>query len=212
MAETVPRALWAGVAGVLLCNVLHAQGAIPAQGPIPPPLSPPSAEEKWQYFVSETVTPFILLSGAFNAGVSQATNSDPRYGKDSGAFADRLGASVANIATQNFLGDFVMASVLHEDTRYRRRGPSHGFWSRVAFAVSRSIITQTDAGGTTVNWSNLIGTAFSAGLSNAYYPAPSRTAGATALNWASSAAGTGFGSLLPEFLPDFKAWLKRHHL
>jgi hypothetical protein len=194
-----------GLAAAFLPPVLRAQD--PGQT-----LTPPSPDEKWHHFLDETMTPLTLAAGAFNASVSQATHSDPKYGPGAAAYAGRFGASVANIASENFFGDFVMASLLHEDTRYRRRGSRHGFWSRVGYAISRAVVTHTDAGGSTVNWSNLIGTAVSAGISDLYFPAPSRTAAATAVNWATSAAGTGFGSLLPEFLPDFKRWLKRRHL
>jgi len=193
------------LAAALLPSVLEAQDA----GQTMPP---PSVAERWRFFASETMTPFTLVSGAVNGSVSQATGSDPRYGVGAGAYADRFGASVVDVGSQNFFTDFVMASVLHEDTRYRRRGPRHRFWSRVGYAVSRALITRTDAGGCTFNWSNFIGAALSAGFSNAYYPAPSRTGGAMIINWANSVAGTGFGNLLPEFLPDFKRWLKRRHL
>ena len=191
-----------GLSALLLPSVLEAQDS----GQTMPPAS---VAEKWHFFVNETMTPFTLVSGAFNGSVSQATDSDPRYGVGGGAYADRFGASVADVATQNFFSDFVMASALHEDTRYRRRGPGHRFWSRVGYAISRAVVTRTDAGGSTINWSNFVGAALSAGLSNAYYPAPSRTGGAIVINWANSFAGAGFGNLLPEFLPDFKRWLKR---
>src|SRR5260370_542290 len=69
-----------------------------------------------------------------------------------------------------------------------------------------------EVGEGTFNWSNVVGTAMSAGLSNAYYPPASRTAGAALSNWGTSVAGSGLANLLPEFLPDFKRWLKRHHL
>src|ERR1017187_3460031 len=105
-----------------------------------------------------------------------------------------------------------MASVLHEDTKYRRRGEQHGFRSRVGYAISRAAVTRTDTGASTVNWSNSTGTVLSVGLSNAYYPVRSRNLNATAINWGTSAAGAGFGNLFPESLPDFKRWLKRHRL
>src|ERR1017187_7894708 len=101
-----------------------------------------------------------------------------------------------------------MASVLHEDTKYRRRGEQHGFRSRVGYAISRAAVTRTDTGASTVNWSNFAGTALSVGLSNAYCPVHSRNLNATAINWGTSAAGTGFGNLFPEFLPDGKRWLQ----
>src|ERR1022692_3618655 len=90
-----------------------------------------------------------------------------------------------------------MASVLHEDTKYRRRGEQHGFRSRVGYAISRAAVTRTDTGASTVNWSNFAGTALSVGLSNAYCPVHSRNLNATAINCGTSAAGTGFGNLFP---------------
>jgi hypothetical protein len=173
---------------------------------------PITIRQKWKFFVQETFTPFTILASLATAGESQVTNTDPKYGVSSIAMAKRFGAATADNVTQNFFSDFVMASALHEDTKYRRRGEQYGFWARVGYAISRAVVTRTDAGASTVNWANFSGTALSVGLSNAYYPKGSRNLNATAINWGSSAAGTGFGNLFPEFLPDFKRWLKRHHL
>lgn len=175
-------------------------------------MAPPSTQEKWQFFQDETVSPFILMASGVNAGVSEATRSDPQYGVGALPLTERFGAAVGDNISQNFFSDFMMASLLHEDTRYRPRGETHGFWARFGYALSRAVVTHTDAGGSTVNWANLTGCALQAGLSNAYYPPPSRNAAATAINWANSLAGSGFGNLFPEFYPDFKRWLKRHHL
>jgi hypothetical protein len=173
---------------------------------------PVTVAQKWQFFLQETFTPMTIIASAATGGESQATNTDPKYGVGSIAMAKRFGAATVDNVTQNFFCDFVMASVLHEDTKYRRRGEQHGFWSRLGYAVSRAVVTRTDTGGSTVNWANFTGTALSVGLSNAYYPTRSRNLDATAINWGFSTAGTGFGNLAPEFLPDFKRWLKRHHL
>jgi len=177
-------------------------------------LAAPSVSEKWEYFKNETIAPFTLGAGAFNATVSQVTRSAPLYGRHPwpSAYPERFGASVGDIVSQNFWGDFVLASAFHEDTRYRRSGESHKLWPRIGYAISRSIITRTDAGGTTFNWANVLGTAMSAGLSNAYYPPGSRKANTAVTNWGTSVAGSGLANLAPEFFPDFKRWLRRHHL
>jgi hypothetical protein len=173
--------------------------------------SPPSATEKWNLFEDETFAPLTLGAGAFNAAVSQAANSTPKYGRGFWpAYPERFGSAAADIASQNFFGDFLLASAFHEDSRYTRQGPEHKLWARVGYAISRSVITHSDAGETTFNASNVLGTAMSAALSNAYYPPASRTASAATINWATSVAGSGFAHLLPEFWPDFHAWMKRH--
>jgi hypothetical protein len=171
----------------------------------------PSVDEKWNYFVHETIAPFTPAAGAFNAAVSQATRSAPLYGRHWGAYPKRFGASIGDIFSQNFFGDFLLASAFHEDTRYVRRGPTHRTWPRIGYAVSRALIVRRDSGGEIFNWANVLGTAMSAGLSNAYYPPVSRTARESATNWGTSVAGSGLANLMPEFLPDFSAWLKRHN-
>ncbi len=198
-----------------LCLVMAAPAFVRAQDPTAsvanPELTPPSVSEKWQFFETETFAPLTLGAGAFNAAVSQFSNSTPRYGdKLWPAYPERFGSAVGDIISQNFFGDFVLASAFHEDTRYIRMGPEHGLWARMGYAISRSVITRSDSGATTFNASNVLGTAVSAALSNAYYPPASRNARAATVNWATSVAGSGFAHLLPEFWPDFHAWLKRH--
>jgi hypothetical protein len=174
-------------------------------------LSSPSVAEKWNMFADETFAPLTLGAGAFNAAISQFTNSTPRYGADLfPGYPERFGSAVGDIVSQNFFGDFLLASAFHEDTRYIRRGPDHKLWARVGYAISRSVITHSDTGEVTFNASNVLGTAMSAALSNAYYPPASRTAGAASINWATSVGGSGLAHLLPEFWPDFHAWMKRH--
>jgi hypothetical protein len=174
-------------------------------------LPPPSVAEKWDHFTTETFTPLTLVAGGFNAAVSQVTESTPVYGHEFfPAYPERFGSSLGDILSQNFFGDFVLASAFHEDTRYIRRGSTHKLVPRILYAISRSVITRTDSGEETFNASNVLGTAMSAALANAYYPPASRTVRAAEVNWGSSVGGAGFANLLPEFWPDFHAWVKRH--
>lgn len=41
----------------------------------------PSLSERWNFFVHETVNPLTAVGGAFDAGFSQLSQSDPRYGE-----------------------------------------------------------------------------------------------------------------------------------
>jgi hypothetical protein len=190
---------------LVLAPVLRAQD-IDASEPSPPP----SVAEKWDFFEAETFAPLTLGAGAFNATVSQVTHTAPLYGRKAwpAAYPERFGASVGDIVSQNFFGDFLLASAFHEDTRYRRRGPSYRLWPRIGYAISRSIITRTDSGGTEFNSSNVLGTGMSAALANAYYPPGSRNARAFATNWVSSVVDSGLANLMPEFWPDFRRWAK----
>jgi hypothetical protein len=173
---------------------------------------PMNLHEKWKNFVTETVSPLTLAAGAFNGAEAHVTNTDPKYGTNLPAFGDQVGASVGDIVTQNFFADFMLASTFHEDPRYFRRGEQYPFWSRVKYAISRSIIIRTDSGESTFNWSNVIGTSMSAALSNAYYPPASRNADATFAHIGFGILGTGLVDLAPEFWPDFrrKVFSRRH--
>jgi hypothetical protein len=176
-------------------------------------LAPPSNSEKWNFFVTETVTPFTLVAASLDATASQLTRSAPLYGKHfwkRGAFPKRFGATVLDDTTQNFFADFLLASVLHEDTRYVRKGPSRKMWPRIGYAISRAVIARTDGGDPTFNWANVGGCAMSAGLSNAYYPPVSRTLSDSLTNWGTNVAGAGLTNLAPEFGPDVARWFKRH--
>ena len=180
-----------------------------------PALRDPSFSEKWDLFVGETVSPLTLGATGFNTTVSQLTHSAPLYGRrpwKNGAFAKRAGASLGDIVSQNFFGDFLLASAIHEDTRYVRMGRSRKLWPRIGYAISRAVITKTDTGVPTFNWANVVGCAMSAGLSNAYYPPASRTTTVGAVNWGTNIAGAGLTNLMPEFGSDVGHWLKRHLL
>ena len=137
----------------------------------------------------ETASPLTLGGGVFNAAFSQVTNTDPKYGTNGAAFAERFAASIADIATQNFFGDFVVASALHEDPRYFRKGEGHSLWSRTGYAISRALVIRQDSGGNTFNYDNVVGSALGSGFSNLYYPAASRGGKATLMHFAIDLAG-----------------------
>jgi hypothetical protein len=178
-------------------------------------LPSPSVSEKWDFFVSETATPLMLVPVVPDAIVSQLTRSAPLYGKHfwrKDAFLKRFGATLGDDVSQNFFSDFVLASAFHEDTRYVPRGRSHKLGPRIGYAISRAVITRTDSGDPTFNWANVIGCAMGAALSNAYYPPVSRTLAVSAVNWGTNIGGSGLSNLLPEIGPDVGHWIRRHLL
>jgi hypothetical protein len=170
--------------------------------PSPAPIV--TVREKWNYFLRETASPLTFGGGSFNALFSQMTHTDPQYGVNGVALAKRFGASLADIATENFFGDFVTASLLHEDPRYFRLGEGHRFWQRVGYAISRAVVIRKDSGGNQFNFDNLIGSAASSAFSNVYYPPPSRTGKAYLMHFGIDVADYGFVNLAPEFWPDFR--------
>ena len=198
-----------------ICLLARAQDALlpSASASTTTLLPPPTISEKWNFFLAETATPLTLVAAGLDATASQLTRSAPLYGKHPwrhGAFPKRLGATVGDDVSQNFFADFVLASALHEDTRYVRKGPTRRMWSRIGYAISRAVVTRTDEGAATFNLANVGGCAMSAALSNAYYPPVSRTVSDSLTNWGTNVAGAGLTNLAPEFGPDVARFFKRH--
>jgi hypothetical protein len=177
--------------------------------PQPTPIR--TTREKWDNYVHETASLLTLGGGTFNAAFSQVTHSDPKYGVGDVAFAQRFGASVADIASQNFFGDFVVASALHEDPRYYRKGPGHTLLYRAGYAISRAVVIRKDDGSNAFNFDNVLGSALSTGFSNLYYPSASRTGRGMLMHWGIDVADNGFVNLAPEFWRDFRDKVLRRH-
>jgi hypothetical protein len=174
------------------------------------PYVPLRVREKWQLFVMGTVDPYTFASAAAGAAMSQAHNDDPKYGVGVKAYFQRFGAAQADFTTQNFFSDAVLASLLHEDPRYFRKGPGTPVMRRIAYSMSRVVITRRDSGKDGFNFSGILGMGMGIALSNAYYPPQSVSATEMGSRVATSLVSSSLGNLLPEFWPDVKAKLAHY--
>jgi len=174
------------------------------------PYAPLRARDKWQLFVKESVDPFAFFSAAAGAGMSQWYNDDPKYGDGFHPYLQRFGAAQADLTSQNFFQDAVLATLFREDPRYFRKGPGSAVFRRIAYAVSRAAITRRDSGKNGFNFSGIVGMELGIGLSTAYYPPKSVNGMEMAERTATSLTASALGNLLPEFWPDIKE--KLNHL
>ena len=71
------------------------------------------------------------------------------------------------------------------------------------------IVTKTDSGGRSFNWSEVVGNGFEAGLANAYYPPEERGARQTAINWGAQIESAALNNIAKEFWPDVRRVLFR---
>jgi hypothetical protein len=191
-------------------------GVIPNFQTVPDPkipYTPLRVRDKWWLFVKETVDPYTFASSAGGAVLSQWHNTAPKYGNGVAPFFQRFGAAQADVTTQNFFGDAVLASLLHEDPRYFRMGPARSVLRRVGYALTRVVITRKDSGKNCFNFSGVGGTSFGIALSNAYYPPSSVNGPEMGSRLLTSFSSSAVGNLLPEFWPDVKERLDhwRHH-
>jgi hypothetical protein len=82
-----------------------------------------------------------------------------------------------------------------------------GFFRRTYYALSRVVITRTDSGRATFNWSEMGGNAIEAGLANTYYPPEERGAHQTAVNWGAQIESAALNNIAKEFWPDVRQFL-----
>jgi len=147
----------------------------------------------------------FILVGVL-AGYSMATNANPEFHHGVPGYGRYYWRAFADQASGTFFTEAIIPVITHEDPRYYTLGHG-GFFRRSAYALSRVVVTETDSGGTGFNYSEIVGNAMEAGLSNLYNPAEERGFGKTAKNWATQTLVTGAANVLKEFWPDI-----RHHV
>jgi hypothetical protein len=70
--------------------------------------------------------------------------------------------------------------------------------------MSRIWVTRTDAGGTTFNFSEIVGAGASSAISNLYYPAENRTLSKNLSRWGILVGEDTLFNLLKEYWPDIR--------
>ena len=172
-------------------------------------VTPLTPKQKWNLALKETIDPFNVLNAALGAAFSQRGNQTPKYGEGGSAYAQRFGAAFADFGTQNFFSAGLLATVLHQDPRYYRKGPGTGVVRRVVYSVSRLVIARQDSGASAFNASGVFGTAMGIAASNLYYPAASVRGSVMLSRLNTSFTGGIMGNLMSEFWPDLQTWQKK---
>jgi hypothetical protein len=173
------------------------------------PYVPLRVRDKWRLFFKETVDPYTFVSAAAGAALSQSHDAAPQYGVGAEPYLQRFGAAMADVTTQNFFSDAVLASLLHEDPRYFRMGPGRTVIRRIGYALSRVAIARKDSGKEGFSFSEIGGMGLGIALSDAYYPPRNVNGGEMESRVVTSLTASALGNLLPEFWPDVKAKLDR---
>jgi len=137
-----------------------------------------------------------------SAGYEHVLNSSPNYGTNSEAFAQRFGAAVARGVSEGVFSNSLFAPIFREDPRYYIMGPGHSFFKRLVYAGTRSIITRTDSGKTSPNFSLIAGNAAGSALTIVYYPSINTTTTEVLSTWGTSLGGSALGFVVDEFIVD----------
>lgn len=162
---------------------------------------PLSAGEKFELFAWNSVSLFTIFGSAAAAGIKQARNTQTGYGQGAEGYFKRFGASMASAASNNLFGTFLLPSLLHQDPRFFVRDTGN-FGDRVGYATTRIVITRSDRGGETINWSGMLGPLAASALANTYLPKDSQGVGNTFSRWGISLGSTAASNVLREFWPS----------
>jgi hypothetical protein len=173
---------------------------------------PLTVKQKYVLALHQSVDFSAHIGNAFQAALQQASNTQPHYGEGWGAYAERFGAAEGDQATSSFFIFGFLTSILHDDPRYFRKGPSYSFLRRLTYSATRTVITRKDSGEPTFNIPQVAGQLFQQSISTIYYPPVDRTAGRVFENWATTLAYNSVYNVVKEFYPDFLHLVfHRHH-
>ena len=142
------------------------------------------------------------FNGALSA-IAQARNNPKEWGQGWDAYGKRFGANFADNSIGTYMTVAVFPSLFREDPRYYQMGKG-GFWRRSYHAVNRLFVTRTDSGATHFNYSESIGNAAAAALSNLYHVPSDRTASRNATTFAFLIVYDGLANGMKEFWPDIR--------
>jgi len=165
-------------------------------------IQPLTSGQKFELVARSTFDPVEFPWVGMVALVNQASDSDPSLGQGFRGYAKRYGTAFADTTISNFMTNAAYPSLLRQDPRYFQMGKG-SFLRRAGFALSRVVVTRSDSGHKQFNYSEILGAATAAGISNLYHVAP-RTLGKgvdiclTQIGW------DAVSFELKEFWPDLR--------
>ncbi len=137
------------------------------------------------------------------AAQSYGVDQYPEFGHGAAAYGRYYWRGLIDGASGTYFTEAIVPALTHEDPRYYTLGHG-GFFRRFGYALARVVLTKTDSGGTSFNFSEVGGNALEAGLSNAYYPPEERGLTKTAENWGAQIESAALNNIAKEFWPDFR--------
>jgi hypothetical protein len=166
-------------------------------------LPPLSVRDKFTLARQDSVDYSSFVWAGLQAAQSMALRSDPALGHGLAGYTRYYWRAFADQASGSFFTEAIVPALTHEDPRYYTLG--HGsFFRRTKYALSQVVLTRTDSGGVSFNYSEIVGNGMEAGLANLYYPAEDRGFRKTAENWATQLEASALNNVIREFWPDIR--------
>jgi len=176
-------------------------------GATPPP---PNAKTSFKIATRQAFdySSFVFLTVTSMA--AEGLDEHPKLGKGVPGFYAYTWRGFLDKTDGNYLGGFLLPTVLHEDTRYYAMGQGNP-WKRAGYAASRSVMTRTYGDRQTFNFSNIGGKIAAQEISKSYYPAGSTPLDVLAEKFGYSIARDVGFTIFREFYPDIATHLLHRH-
>ena len=161
------------------------------------PLSP---AKKFELACRNSVSLATIGGAVVGAAYNQATNYPKGYGQGAEGYGKRVGAAMARSASYNLIGNFAIASVMHEDPRfYVKRHLS--FMESVKYSAVRVFATRSDDGKPVANYAGLVGPLAAEALATTYYPNGNNGVGDVFSRYGTDIGWQFGGNLLRQYWP-----------
>jgi hypothetical protein len=164
-------------------------------------LPPQSVKEKFKTAMLDSFDYSSFIFVGAQAGIAQWTNSYPYFGQGAKGYGRYYWHTLADAINENTWVEFIIPSILHQDTRYYTLGKGD-FGKRVGYAFTRIIITRSDSGHKVFNASEILGAGAFSGVANLYYPSQERTLTKTYQRWITNLCIDGGVFVFKEVWPD----------
>lgn len=158
-----------------------------------------NARQKFHLAWKSSTDPVTIIGAGALALFEQASDDFGGYGQGMQGYAKRFGASYADIFAGTFIGSAILPSILKQDPRYYYKGTG-STGSRIGYALANSVICKGDNKKWQVNYSSIVGSFATGGISYLYYPKSDRTVGLLVQNSMLRIAESSFAGIVQEFV------------
>lgn len=142
---------------------------------------------------------------------AEGMDSHATLGKGVGGFYNYTWRGFLDKTDNTYLSAWLLASTLHEDTRYYALGSPHSIPARALYVISRQGVARTYGGSQTPNFAGLGGKVLAQVVSRYYYPSSATSFDALATKFGYSVMRDVGFSAIREFYPDVAAHYIRKH-
>lgn len=176
-------------------------------GTIPPP---PTAKQAFVIATQNSFDYSSFIFVGFTSLMAEGSDSHPQLGEGIAGYGRYYWRGWVDKTDGNYLVIFALPTVFHQDERYYALGKG-SFWKRLGYSISRTAITPNYRGHDSFNASELLGRGMAQGISLAYYPSHTRTAGAIASKYGYAIARDTLVNVFREFWPDIAVHVLHRH-